>query len=67
MPIFRIKSVKICTGQKNLHKYTHGSRDKYEVWQYIQFMIPQKYTYLTNKLLEAWGILIFWLVILETP
>ena len=32
MPIFRVKSVKIYTGQKNLHGYTRGSRDKYEVW-----------------------------------
>ena len=28
MPIFRVKSVKIYTVQKNLHR---GSRDKYEV------------------------------------
>ena len=33
MPIFRVKSVKIYTGQKNLHGYTRGSRDKYEVWE----------------------------------
>ena len=32
MPIFRIKSVKIYTGQKNLHGYIRGIRDKYEVW-----------------------------------
>ena len=32
MPIFRVKSVKIYTDQKNLHGYTRGSRDKYEVW-----------------------------------
>ena len=31
MPIFCVKSVKIYTGQKNLHEYTRGSRDKYEV------------------------------------
>ena len=31
MPIFRVKSVKIYTGQKNLHEYTRGARDKYEV------------------------------------
>ena len=32
MPIFCVKSVKIYTGQKNLHEYTRGSRDKYQVW-----------------------------------
>ena len=32
MPIFRVKSVKIYTGQKNLHGYTRGARDKYQVW-----------------------------------
>ena len=31
MPIFRVKSVKIYTGQKNLHGYMRGIRDKYEV------------------------------------
>ena len=31
MPIFRVKSVKIYTGQKNLHEYTRGYRDKYQV------------------------------------
>ena len=31
MPIFRVQSVKIYTGQKNLHEYTRGPRDKYEV------------------------------------
>ena len=32
MPIFRVKSVKIYTGQKNLHGYIRGIRDKYQVW-----------------------------------
>ena len=32
MPIFCVKSVKIYTGQKNLHGYTCGSRNKYQVW-----------------------------------
>ena len=32
MPIFRVKSVKIYTRQKNLHRYTRGARDKYQVW-----------------------------------
>ena len=32
MPIFRVKSVKIYTGQKNLHWYIRGIRDKYQVW-----------------------------------
>ena len=31
MPIFCVKSVKIYTGQKNLHEYIRGIRDKYEV------------------------------------
>ena len=31
MPIFRVKSVKIYTGQKNLHGHVRGVRDKYEV------------------------------------
>ena len=32
MPIFRVKSVKIYTGQKNLHGHRPCVRDKYEVW-----------------------------------
>ena len=32
LPIFRVKSVKIYTGKKNLHGYTRGIRDKLEVW-----------------------------------
>ena len=28
LPIFCVKSVKIYTGQKNLHRYTRGIRDK---------------------------------------
>ena len=31
LPIFRVKSVKIYTGQKKLHEYIHGVRDKYQV------------------------------------
>ena len=31
MPIFRVKSVKIYTGQKNLHEYVRGVHDKYQV------------------------------------
>ena len=31
LPIFRVKSVKIYAGQKNLHEYIRGVRDKYEV------------------------------------
>ena len=31
--MFRVKSVKIYTGQKNLHEYIRGVRDKYEVWE----------------------------------
>ena len=32
MPIFRVKSVKIYTGKKNLHEHARGARDKYHVW-----------------------------------
>ena len=32
LPIFRVKSVKIYTGQKNLHEHVRGVRDKYQVW-----------------------------------
>ena len=35
MPIFRVKSVKIYTGQKNLHEYVRGVRVKYEVCDYL--------------------------------
>ena len=35
MPIFCVKSVKIYTGQKKLHGYTRGIRDKLEVWSSI--------------------------------
>ena len=31
LPIFRVKSVKIYTGQKNLHEHARGARDKYQV------------------------------------
>ena len=34
LPIFCVKSVKIYTGQKNLHENSRGFRDKYEVWLY---------------------------------
>ena len=30
LPIFRVKSVKIYTGQKNLHGHVRGDRDKYQ-------------------------------------
>ena len=35
MPIFRVKSVKIYTGQKYLHGYIRGIRDKYEVCMHV--------------------------------
>ena len=35
MPIFRVKSVKIYTGQKKLHEYIRGVRDKYQVRSWI--------------------------------
>ena len=35
MPIFRVKSVQIYTGQKNLQGYTRGSRNKYQVWLHV--------------------------------
>ena len=31
MPIVRVKSVKIYTGQKILHMHARGARDKYQV------------------------------------
>ena len=31
MPIFCVKSAKFTLAKKNLHGYTRGSRDKYEV------------------------------------
>ena len=34
MPIFRVKSVKTYTGQKKLHGYIRGIRDKYQVWTF---------------------------------
>ena len=34
LPIFRVKSVKIYTDQKNLHGYARGACDKYQVWVY---------------------------------
>ena len=34
LPIFRVKSVKIYTGQKNLHGHVRGDRDKYQVWSH---------------------------------
>ena len=36
MPIFRVKSVKMYTGQKNLHRYIRGIRDKYQVCVYAR-------------------------------
>ena len=35
LPVFRVKSVKIYTSQKNLHEYICGVRDKYQVWQFL--------------------------------
>ena len=31
LPTFRVKSVKIYTGQKKLHGHVRGDRDKYQV------------------------------------
>ena len=39
MPIFCVKSVKIYTGQKNLHEYSRGARDKYEVCLQILYTL----------------------------
>ena len=41
-PIFRVKSEKIYTGQKNLHEYIRGARDKYEVWHEVSCKQAQK-------------------------
>ena len=35
LPIFRVKSLKIYTGQTNLHEYIRGVRDKYQVWALV--------------------------------
>ena len=32
LPIFRVKSVRMYTGQQNLHDKSRGFRDKYQVW-----------------------------------
>ena len=39
MPIFRVKAVKIYTGQKNLQGYIRGIRDKYQVWWWSTTLI----------------------------
>ena len=39
MPIFRVKSIKIYTGQKKLHEYVRGVRDKYEVCMVMVVML----------------------------
>ena len=39
MPIFRVKSVKNYTGQKNLHGYARGARDKYQVCTQMQLIL----------------------------
>ena len=39
MPIFRVKSVKIYTGQKKLHGYSRGARDKYQVWLGVAYRL----------------------------
>ena len=45
MPIFRVKSVKIYTGQKNLHEYVRGVRDKYEVCTIVMLLLLLCYCY----------------------
>ena len=42
MPIFRVKSVKIYTGKKNLHGYIRGIRDKYEVCAWVRYVLFKK-------------------------
>ena len=49
---------KIYTGQKNLHGYSRGSRDKYEVWFVFEFIIVQvvrkgRMTSFISKLLDG--------------
>ena len=43
LPIFRVKSVKIYTGLKNLHEPRSWARDKYEVCQLSKFGRKYKY------------------------
>ena len=49
MPIFRVKSVKIYTCQKNLHGYTRGIRDKLEVCP----ISPASLSFLIKRWLSA--------------
>ena len=56
MPIFRVKSVKIYTGQKNLHEYTRGSRDKYQVWIAIKWKCTFTAIYVQVVLVVVQGI-----------
>ena len=46
MPIFRFRSVnlKFTPAKKNLHEYTRGSCDKYQVWQ-GECIIPDLWEY----------------------
>ena len=48
MPIFRVKSVKITLAKKNLHEYTRGVRDKYEVC----IKLPVLSEFIENKFRE---------------
>ena len=49
LPIFRVNSVNIYTGQKNLHENSRDSRDKYEVWllrMHRRTMVNQGFSFL---------------------
>ena len=42
MPNFRVKSVKIYTGQKKIYTgAARGARDKYEVWESLEYFWSQ--------------------------
>ena len=45
MPIFRVKSVKIYTGQKKIYtSAARGARDKYQVWSVLYLTSAEPYT-----------------------
>ena len=54
MPIFRVKSVKIYTGQKNLHGYIRGIRDKLEVC-FFSSLILQFFYIFNIRAARGWG------------
>ena len=60
MPIFCVKSVKIYTGQKNLHKYVRGVRDKYQVCPFPLPMPLWDNSWATFETILATTLTYFW-------